>query len=71
MDDEDGTVRFAQFVMSRDWHFPENVVLIMQPEEGGTKVFRPKGYRLSVAPDAEKPHEEPVRQGPPDLRRWA
>lgn len=32
---------FAEFVISLPWQNPENVVLIMQPEDGSTKVFRP------------------------------
>lgn len=32
---------FAAFVMSREWWNPENVVLILQPETGDTRVFRP------------------------------
>lgn len=35
---------FAEFVITRDWKCPENVVLIMQPEAGGSSVWRPKGY---------------------------
>lgn len=34
---------FAATVMNLPWEYPENVALIMQPEEGPTKVFRPKG----------------------------
>jgi hypothetical protein len=40
-DDGNGTEEFAAFVLSRAWNAPENVVLIMQPEEGETRVFRP------------------------------
>lgn len=32
---------FANFVISRPWRHPENVVLILQPEEGVTRIFRP------------------------------
>ena len=32
---------FAEFVCSREWDQPENVVLIIQPEEGETVVYRP------------------------------
>lgn len=32
---------FAAFVISREWWNPENVVLIMQPEEGAARVYRP------------------------------
>ena len=38
--DED---RFAKEILSWPWKNPENVVLIIQPEEGDTRVFRP-GY---------------------------
>jgi hypothetical protein len=31
---------FARFVISLDWDFKENVVLIIQPEEGYTRVWR-------------------------------
>jgi len=33
---------FVQAVLSALWENPENVVLIMQPEDGATRVFRPK-----------------------------
>ncbi len=36
--DEDG---FAEFVLSRTWEGPETVILILQPEEGSTRVYRP------------------------------
>jgi hypothetical protein len=36
--DEDA---FADYVLSLPWALPENVVLILQPEEGSTRVFRP------------------------------
>ncbi|MEG3144946.1 hypothetical protein U1839_09790 [Sphingomonas sp. RT2P30] len=32
---------FAAFVMSRRWGAPETVILMLQPEEGVTRVFRP------------------------------
>lgn len=32
---------FAAFVLGLPWHNPESVVLVMQPEEGETRVFRP------------------------------
>src|SRR5215467_8254370 len=32
---------FAAFVMSLPWERPDNVVLVIQPEEGRTRVFRP------------------------------
>lgn len=32
---------FAAFFLSLDWRHPENAVLIMQPEQGVTKVIRP------------------------------
>ena len=34
---------FAEFVMSLPWIAPENVVLIMQPEDGGTQIRRAQG----------------------------
>jgi hypothetical protein len=34
--DEDG---FAELVLSQPWEFPENVVLIINPEEGPSRVF--------------------------------
>ena len=36
--DEDA---FAAYVMSLPWRSPENVVLVIQPEHGGTRVWRP------------------------------
>jgi hypothetical protein len=36
---------FAEPVMALPWKLPENVVLVMQPEDGPTKVYRPaKGW---------------------------
>lgn len=32
---------FADFVMALPWRDPENVVLVIQPEHGATRVFRP------------------------------
>lgn len=32
---------FARFVLERDWHEPERVVLTIQPEHGDAKVYRP------------------------------
>lgn len=43
--DED---EFARFVCSRNWSCPENVVLILQPEEGQTRLFRPGSYGSAV-----------------------
>lgn len=42
--DED---EFAKFVMTRQWWAPENVVLVLQPETGETRVFRAGGYELT------------------------
>jgi len=33
---------FAKVFLSIAWEMPENAVLIMQPEEGATRVFRPR-----------------------------
>lgn len=32
---------FAAFVMSLPWRYPENVVLLVNPEDGPTRVIRP------------------------------
>lgn len=32
---------FATFVLGLPWEHPENVVLVIQPEDGPTRVFRP------------------------------
>jgi hypothetical protein len=32
---------FAQVVITADWKEPLNVILVMQPEEGATRVFAP------------------------------
>jgi len=34
---------FVEFVMSLDWRFPEDTVLIVSPQEGPIAVHRPKG----------------------------
>ncbi len=36
---------FADFVMGLQWDFPENVVLIIEPEDGATRVWRPVGQQ--------------------------
>lgn len=33
--------KFATFVMSLPWKYPKNVVLLINPESGPTKIFRP------------------------------
>ena len=33
--------QFVDYVLSTGWYLPENVVLILQPEEGITRIFRP------------------------------
>ena len=33
---------FVAYVMSLPWQNPENVVLVIDPEEGATRVFRPE-----------------------------
>jgi len=33
---------FAAFVLSLPWQNPENVVLVIDPEEGAPRVFRPE-----------------------------
>jgi hypothetical protein len=38
--DEDA---FAAYLMARKWERPENVVLIIQPEHGPTRIWRPSG----------------------------
>lgn len=35
---------FIEFIQNISWDSPENMVLIIQPEEGSTKVYRPKGF---------------------------
>lgn len=37
---------FTSFVMARDWLAPENMVLIIQPEEGAVRVFRCGGRQI-------------------------
>lgn len=32
---------FAAFAVSLPWEYPKNVVLVVQPEDGPTRVFRP------------------------------
>jgi hypothetical protein len=33
---------FADYVLGLPWEYPENVILIIQPEDGATRVFRPR-----------------------------
>lgn len=35
---------FVSFFYSLQWENPENVVLIIEPEEGATKVYRPPSH---------------------------
>ncbi len=35
---------FTELIQSMNWSHPENVVFIMQPEEGETRVWRPEPY---------------------------
>jgi hypothetical protein len=37
---------FAAFTMSRPWSAPENVVLVIQPEDGASRVFRGGDYEV-------------------------
>jgi len=50
--DEDA---FAEFVLSRSWEGPERVVLVLQPEEGSTRVYRPD---RSVSAPRDRTHEQ-------------
>jgi hypothetical protein len=46
---------FAAFVMALPWLNPENAVLVMEPEEGETRVFRPTDtIRLAALEAREK-----------------
>ena len=43
---------FATFILSLPWECPENVVLLINPEEGSTKIFRPQKEELiTTLPD--------------------
>lgn len=35
---------FIKFIQNLEWDNPENTILIIQPEEGSTRVYRPKGF---------------------------
>lgn len=50
--DEDA---FAEFVLGLPWGEPENVVLIIQPEDGPTRVFRPERQSSDVIETADNP----------------
>jgi hypothetical protein len=41
-DDEE----FIAYVLARNWSDPENLVLVIQPEDGATRVFRPGNYQI-------------------------
>lgn len=41
---------FAAFVTAQPWINPENVVLILQPEEGATRIWRPSGLSILDCP---------------------
>ena len=54
---------FAAFIMSLDWRCPENVVLILNPEDGPARVLRPWS-ELPPVPDAEpRPHLSALKTG--------
>lgn len=36
---------FAAFALSLAWEFPENLVIVIQPENGPTRVYRPLDYQ--------------------------
>lgn len=40
----------AHYILSRDWQYPENVVLIIQPEDGNTRVWSALHYPLGDIP---------------------
>lgn len=52
-DDEE----FVAFVMEREWLAPENMVLVVQPEEGSSRVLRAGRHRVDAIDAAlgEKP----------------
>jgi hypothetical protein len=53
--DED---EFAEFVLSREWLNPENMVLILQPEAGPTRVFvQQRRYESAPQIIIHKPQE--------------
>lgn len=62
---------FAGFVMSREWDYPENVVLAMQPEDGETRVFRPKEHAVVSIADVPEPSPmKSVGSGAPIPDGW-
>jgi hypothetical protein len=44
---------FAEFVLSLEWDHPENVVLIIDPQEGQTRVFRPVRWAYIQKPEKQ------------------
>lgn len=36
--------QFADYVLGLPWRNPENVILIINPEDGETRIFRPPPY---------------------------
>jgi hypothetical protein len=51
---------FAAFVLGLEWYAEENLVLIMEPENGESRVFRPK--RHAVVSVIEPPAPAQVRR---------
>jgi hypothetical protein len=67
-DGRQGSEIFAEFVMTREWCYPENVVLIIQPEDGETKVWRPARYAtLSVVAEPDPPPKMKAVGPPPEF----
>lgn len=39
---------FAEKVLSLEWRSPENVVLVIQPDDGATRVWRPEAAKTKL-----------------------
>ena len=46
----DAEDEFVRFVLTRKWECPENVVLILKPEQDATRTFRPFPYGIDIPP---------------------
>ena len=54
---------FAAFIMSLDWRCPENVVLILNPEDGPARVLRPWSMPRPVLPPVPRPDLSALKAG--------
>ena len=48
---------FIEFFLSLQWESPERAILLLQPEDGATRIIRPEGYP-PLRQDSRGTHED-------------